>query len=91
MAGAPLPSPDHEQFIQRHGPRHAAHESGQPVSGLYDFAREGGADVQKQQNKSERYRTKYRIRQLQSRDQPFDFDTYGAYVQAEISPTSAAH
>ena len=56
------------------------------VNGLYDFALEGGADVQQQQNKSERYKTKSRVRQSQTRDQAFDFDTYGAYVQAEIKP-----
>ena len=56
------------------------------VSWLYDFALEGGADMQQQQNKSERYRTKDRVRQAQTRDQQFDFDTYGAYVQAEIKP-----
>ncbi len=56
------------------------------VNGLYDFALEGGADVQQQQNKSERYITKSRVRQSQTRDQAFDFDTYGAYVQAEIKP-----
>lgn len=32
------------------------------VSWLYDFALEGGADMQQQQNKSERYRTKDRVR-----------------------------
>ena len=56
------------------------------VSWLYDFALEGGADVQQQQNKSERYRTKDRARLATTRDQQFDFDTYGAYVQAEIKP-----
>ncbi|PMX26012.1 MULTISPECIES: TonB-dependent receptor [unclassified Pseudomonas] len=56
------------------------------VSWLYDFALEGGADMQQQHNKSERYRTKDRVRQAQTRDQQFDFDTYGAYVQAEIKP-----
>lgn len=56
------------------------------VSWLYDFALEGGADVQQQQNESERYRTKNRARLAQTRDQQFDFDTYGAYVQAEIKP-----
>ncbi len=56
------------------------------VSWLYDFALEGGADMQQQQNKSERYRTKDRLRLAQTRDQRFDFDTYGAYVQAEIKP-----
>ena len=56
------------------------------VSWLYDVALEGGADVQQQQNKSERYRTKDRSRLATTRDQQFDFDTYGAYVQAEIKP-----
>lgn len=56
------------------------------VSWLYDFALEGGADMQQQHNKSERYRTKDRVRQAQTRDQQFDFDTYSAYVQAEIKP-----
>lgn len=56
------------------------------VSWLYDFALEGGADIQQQRNKSERYRTKDRARLATTRDQQFDFDTYGAYVQAEIKP-----
>ncbi|CRM89501.1 catecholate siderophore receptor CirA [Pseudomonas sp. 22 E 5] len=56
------------------------------VSWLYDFALEGGADIQQQQNKSERYRTKDRTRLTTTRNQQFDFDTYGAYVQAEIKP-----
>lgn len=56
------------------------------VSWLYDFALESGADVQQQQNKSERYRTRDRTRLATTRDQQFDFDTYGAYVQAEIKP-----
>ena len=56
------------------------------VSWLYDFALEGGTDLQQQQNKSERYRTQNRARLAQTRDQRFDFNTYGAYVQAEITP-----
>ncbi|NAT57550.1 TonB-dependent receptor [Pseudomonas syringae pv. actinidifoliorum] len=56
------------------------------VSWLYDFALEGGTDVQQQQNQSERYRTRDRTRLATTRDQQFDFDTYGAYVQAEIKP-----
>ena len=56
------------------------------VSWFYDFALEGGADLQKQQNKSERYRTRDRARLATTRDQRFDFDTFGAYVQAEIRP-----
>ncbi len=53
---------------------------------LHAFALEGGSDVQKQQNRSERYRTLERVCQAQTRDQDFDFNTVGAYVQAEIEP-----
>lgn len=56
------------------------------VSWLYDFALEGGSDFQQQRNTSERYRTRDRARLAQTRDQQFDFDTYGAYLQAEIKP-----
>jgi iron complex outermembrane receptor protein len=59
------------------------------VQGLHAFALEGGLDVQKQQNESERYRTLSRVRQATTRDQQFDFNTYGAYVQAVIQPTEA--
>lgn len=56
------------------------------VDWLHGFALEGGSDVQKQNNRSERYRTVQRVRQAQTRDQDFDFNTVGAYVQAEIEP-----
>ena len=56
------------------------------VDWLHAFALEGGSDVQKQQNRSERYRTVQRVRQAQTRDQDFAFNTVGAYVQAEIEP-----
>ena len=59
------------------------------VQGLHAFALEGGLDVQKQQNESERYRTLSRVRQATTRDQQFDFNTYGAYVQAVIQPTES--
>lgn len=59
------------------------------VQGLHAFALEGGLEVQKQQNESERYRTIGRVRQATTRDQQFDFNTYGAYVQAVIQPTEA--
>lgn len=59
------------------------------VSWLNDFALEGGLDVQKQDNQSERYRTVERVRQAQTRDQQFDFDTYGGYVQAVIQPVES--
>ncbi len=42
--------------------------------------------MQKQENRSERYRTLERVRQATTRDQKFDFNTYRAYVQAKIEP-----
>ncbi|MBK5006921.1 TonB-dependent receptor [Pseudomonas sp. S60] len=56
------------------------------VEWLHAFALEGGSDMQKQENRSERYNTINRVRQTQTRDQDFDFNTVGAYVQAEIEP-----
>ena len=43
------------------------------VSWLYDYALEGGTDMQQQHNNSERYRTQQRARLAQTRDQRFDF------------------
>lgn len=57
------------------------------VNWLHDLALEGGLDMQRQQNTSERYKTLNRDRLSQTRDQQFDFNTYGAYVQAVIEPT----
>jgi iron complex outermembrane receptor protein len=48
---------------------------------------EGGLDFQHQDNKSLRYLTIERARQSQTRDQDFELDIYGAYVQAVIKPT----
>lgn len=59
------------------------------VSWLKDLAIEGGADMQKQENKSLRYNTVERVRQRQTRDQAFDFDVYGAYLQAVIKPVES--
>lgn len=56
------------------------------VQGLKQFALEGGLDMQNQDNRSERYKTVERTRVTQTRDQHFEFDTYGAYVQAVIKP-----
>jgi iron complex outermembrane receptor protein len=56
------------------------------VQGLYDFALEGGADIQRQEVISERYRTVNQARTSQTRDQVFDLTTTGAYVQAVIQP-----
>ena len=56
------------------------------VPGLHDFALEGGADIQRQEVISERYRTVSRVRTAQTRDQVFDLTTTGVYVQAVIEP-----
>ena len=57
------------------------------VSWLKDLAIEGGLDAQWQDNKSWRYTTANRVTVSKTRDQRFDFDIYGAYVQAVIKPT----
>lgn len=57
-----------------------------PVEGLHAFALEGGAEVQRQENRSERYRTLLRSQVAQTREQRFDLNVYGAYVQAVIEP-----
>lgn len=57
------------------------------VDGLYGLAIEGGVDAQWQDNVSQRYATTNRVRTGTTRDQQFDFDIYGAYVQAVIRPT----
>ncbi len=57
------------------------------VEHLHAFALEGGAEVQRQENESLRYRTLQRSRVTQTRDQNFDLNVYGAYLQAVIEPT----
>ena len=52
------------------------------VSGIHSLVVEGGVDAQWQDNTSQRYRTTNRVRTSTTRDQRFDFDIYGAYVQA---------
>ena len=59
------------------------------ISALKDFALEVGMDMERQDNISQRYLTIQRVRQSQTRDQDFEFDVYGAYVQAVIKPTDA--
>lgn len=53
------------------------------------FTLEGGSDFQHQDNRSQRYRTVARARSAQTRDQQFDLDVYGAYLQAVISPVES--
>ncbi len=57
------------------------------VDWLHALALEGGLDMQRQQNISERYSTAQRVRVTQTRDQHFDFNTVGSYIQAVIEPT----
>ncbi len=59
------------------------------VDFLHGFALEGGAEVQRQENQSLRYRTLLRSRTAQTRDQTFDLNVYGAYVQAVIEPVES--
>lgn len=61
--------------------------SWRPAQALFDeFALEGGADVERQDNRSERYLTAARVRQSQTREQAWDLDVYGAFVQAVLRP-----
>jgi iron complex outermembrane receptor protein len=48
----------------------------------------GGVDVERQDNRSQRFNTLSQVRQSQTRNQQFDFDTTGAFVQAVIKPLS---
>ncbi len=49
---------------------------------------EGGLDYEHQDNKSIRYVDINRVRQTQTRYQDFEQDTFGAFVQASVKPTS---
>lgn len=57
------------------------------LSYLNDFALEGGLNKEWQQNESRRHLTLNRVRTSLTRDQTFDFDMTGGYVQAIIKPT----
>ena len=46
----------------------------------------GGVDVERQDNRSERYNTTTQVRTARTRDQQFDFNTVGAFAQAVIRP-----
>jgi len=56
------------------------------VQALHDFAVEGGLDVQQQDNASERYLDRARVRQRQTREQAFDLTNHGGYAQIVIQP-----
>lgn len=57
------------------------------VSWAHEFSLMGGLSAEWQDNESKRYLTDNRLRQSQTRDQQFDLDIYGAFVQAVIKPT----
>jgi iron complex outermembrane receptor protein len=59
------------------------------VSWLRDLALEGGLDTEQQRNRSERFTTVERNPVVQTRDQRFDYNSYGAYVQAVIKPVES--
>lgn len=59
------------------------------INWLRDFALEGGVDAEHQMNESLRYNTVNQVRVKQTRDQDFNFDVYGAYLQSIIKPTDA--
>lgn len=52
-----------------------------------DVSVSGGVDMERQDNRSERYNTLSQVRTARTRDQQFDFDVNGAFVQAVIKPT----
>ena len=55
---------------------------------LRDLSLEWGVSAEWQDNISQRYRTVNRARQATTRDQHFDFDTVGGYLQATFSPVA---
>lgn len=57
------------------------------VAALYGLTLEAGGDHQAQSNRSLRWNTAERVRTRQTRDQDFDLDVTGAYVQAIVEPT----
>ncbi|MCB5188512.1 TonB-dependent receptor [Methylobacillus caricis] len=57
------------------------------VSFLHGFALESGFSAEWQDNESRRYTTIARERQAITRDQRFELNTYGTYLQAIIRPT----
>lgn len=54
------------------------------VAGLHDLVLEGGADVEHQDNRSQRYNSLDRVRQAQTRNQAWTLDATGAYLQAVV-------
>lgn len=59
------------------------------ISFLNDLSLEAGLSKEWQNNESRRYNTLERARTAQTRDQQFDLDIVGGYVQAVIKPTNS--
>ncbi len=56
------------------------------ATAIGDIAVMGGVDAEHQDNRSQRYTTLSQVRQAQTRNQQFDFNTVGAFVQAVYKP-----
>lgn len=54
---------------------------------LGDLTLTGGIDTEHQDNRSERYNTLLQARMAQTRNQQFDFNTVGGFIQATLRPT----
>ncbi|HEY8616600.1 TonB-dependent receptor [Phenylobacterium sp.] len=59
-----------------------------PAGALHGLTLEAGGEVQRQEVVSRRYLTDGRIRTRQTRDQRYDLENAGAYVQAVVEPTA---
>ncbi|XLZ72752.1 TonB-dependent receptor [Massilia sp. SR12] len=55
---------------------------------LGDLTLVGGADTERQDNRSERFNTVRQARSAQTRNQQFDLNTSGGFVQAVVKPSS---
>jgi len=58
------------------------------ATAIGDVALSGGVDTERQDNRSERYNTLDRTRTAQTRNQQFDFNTVGGFVQAVVKPVA---
>jgi len=59
-----------------------------PSGRLHALTLEAGAEVQRQEVVSERYLTDRRVRTRQTRDQKYDLQNTGGYVQAVVEPVA---
>lgn len=57
------------------------------ATALGDMTLTGGIDTEHQDNRSERYNTLLQTRTAQTRNQQFDFNTAGGFVQAMLKPS----